>query len=258
MKQLPAKTKKAVTAITVALIWAALWQVLSTVAKRAGLSLLLPSPSETAKALALLVTQKSFYLSCGKTLLRVLTGWLSGLIVGTLLGAVTSFCKPLKAFFAPFLHIVKATPVASFIIAALVLMSAQRVPSFTGFLMSLPVVWANISEGIAAPDKKLLEAAHFFKMSRRNTVKLIYIPAMKPYFAAAATTSMGLSWKACVAAEVICTPSGSVGQGIYNAKVYLETPSLFAWTAVVIIMSILLEALIKAVIKKIGGNEDKA
>lgn len=249
------KLKKALTFLAVTLIWAALWQTLSAAAKRTGLGLLLPSPSETANAFAVLLTQKSFYMSCTKTLLRVVIGWFSGLLVGTILGTVTSFSRPLRAFFSPMLHIVKATPVASFIIAALVLMPSQSVPSYTGFLISLPVVWANIGEGIASPDKKLLEAAYFFKMSKKNLVKFIYIPALKPYFAAAATTSMGLSWKACVAAEVICTPSGSIGQGIYNAKVYLETPSLFAWTIAVIVLSILLEAVIKAVIKAVTEKE---
>ena len=66
---------------------------------------------------------------------------------------------------------------------------------------------------------------------------------------------MGLSWKACIAAEVICTPNGSIGQGIYNAKIYLETPSLFAWTAAVILLSVLLEMLIKTIISKITDTE---
>lgn len=257
MNKMPVRLKKAVTALSVAVIWVLVWQALSAAASRGGLGLLLPAPLQTLAALGELVTQKSFYVSCAKTLLRVVTGWFFGLTTGVILGILTFLSKALKALFSPVLHIVKATPVASFIIAALVLMSAQKVPAFTGFLITLPVVWANISEGLAAPDKKLLEAAAFFKMSKKNTVRFIYVPAIKPYFAAAATTAMGLSWKACVAAEVICTPSGSIGQGIYNAKVYLETPSLFAWTGVVIILSIILEKIIKAVIAKFAGEEQK-
>ena len=244
MNKMPVRLKKAMTALSVAVIWVLVWQALSAAASRGGLGLLLPAPLQTLAALGELVTQKSFYVSCAKTLLRVVTGWFFGLASGIILGILTFLSKALNALFSPVLHIVKATPVASFIIAALVLMSAQKVPAFTGFLITLPVVWANISEGLSAPDKK-------------HTVRFIYIPALKPYFAAAATTAMGLSWKACVAAEVICTPSGSIGQGIYNAKVYLETPSLFAWTGVVIILSIILEKIIKAVISKFTGEEQK-
>ena len=243
------KLKKSLSTVVTAIIWVLIWQVLSTVAKTAGLSLLLPSPIETLKAFGELLTKSDFYISCGKTLLRVLVGWITGMLVGTLLGVLTHICRPLKTFLSPVLHIIKATPVASFIIAALVLMTSKYVPSFTGFLMSLPIVWGNITEGLSSPDKKLLEAAFFFRMTTANKIKYIYIPALKPYFSAAAVTSMGLSWKACVAAEVICTPSDSIGKGIYNAKVYLETPSLFAWTLAVIMLSIILESIIKRVIK---------
>lgn len=256
MKKKPEKkAAKALSTAIAVLIWVMLWQTLSAAAKRAGMSLLLPSPLETLKALAALLAKKSFYISCGKSLLRVIVGWITGLCVGTLLGILTSLFKPLKIFFAPVLHIVKATPVASFIIAALVLMSSKKVPSFTGFLISLPIVWTNITEGLSAPDAKLLEAAHFFRVKRTKLIKYIYFPALKPYLAAAATTSMGLSWKACIAAEVICTPNGSIGQGIYNAKIYLETPSLFAWTAAVILLSVLLERLIKTLISKLTDTE---
>lgn len=256
MRKKPEKrTSKVLSTAISALIWIVLWQALSNAAKRAGMSLLLPSPLETMRAFAELLTQKNFYTSCGRSLLRVIVGWLTGLCAGSLLGIFTSIFKPLKTFFAPVLHIVKATPVASFIIAALVLMSSKKVPSFTGFLISLPIVWTNITEGISAPDSKLIEAAHFFNVKKKNLIKYIYIPALKPYIAAAATTSMGLSWKACIAAEVICTPNGSIGQGIYNAKIYLETPSLFAWTAAVILLSVLLEMLIKTIISKITDTE---
>ncbi len=251
------KTAGALSTTVTVLLWVMLWQALSAAAKRNGMGLLLPSPAETLKALAQLMQTGSFYAACGKSLLRVIAGWFTGMSGGVLLAVLTSIFKPLKTFFSPVLHIVKATPVASFIIAALVVMSSKKVPSFTGFLISLPIVWGNITEGISAPDEKLLEAAHFFNVKKKNLVRYIYIPAIKPYFAAAATTSMGLSWKACIAAEIICTPSESVGQGIYNAKIYLETPSLFAWTATVILLSVILEKLIKISITKFISGEKK-
>ena len=36
-----------------------------------------------------------------------------------------------------------------------------------------------------------------------------------------------------MAAEVIGVPSGSIGEKLYNAKIYLNTPDLFAWTIVI-------------------------
>ena len=44
-----------------------------------------------------------------------------------------------------------------------------------------------------------------------------------------------------MAAEVICTPKYSIGLNLNNAKVYLESEELYAWTIVVVVMSVLIE-----------------
>ena len=64
-----------------------------------------------------------------------------------------------------------------------------------------------------------------------------------PYFRAACGVSLGMCWKAGIAAEIIGIPKGSIGEHLYNAKVYLNTPELFAWTVVIIFVSILFEKL---------------
>jgi NitT/TauT family transport system permease protein len=56
---------------------------------------------------------------------------------------------------------------------------------------------------------------------------------------------MGLAWKSGVAAEVLCQPKLAIGSELYYSKIYLETPELFAWTALVIILSFILEKLFK-------------
>ena len=50
---------------------------------------------------------------------------------------------------------------------------------------------------------------------------------------------MGLAWKSGVAAELISIPSGSIGEKLYSAKVYLMTGDLFAWTAAIVLLSAL-------------------
>lgn len=239
------------TALPVLLVWLAVWYAVSEII---GLELLIPSPSAVLDSFITLIKEKEFYISCLNSLYKVIAGWSLGVISGTLIAVLTSLSRILRELLKPVLHIIKATPVASFIILALVLMSSAYVPVFTCALITVPVVWANISEGILSPDKKILEMAQFFGMPLKKRIEDIYIPAVLPYFSAAATTSMGLSWKAGIAAEVICTPSATIGAGIQNAKIYLETPSLFAWTLTVIVLSMLLEKLLTFILKKHGGK----
>ena len=230
--------------------WIGIWYVASEIV---GMELLIPSPSAVLSAFSELLMEREFYLSCLGSLVKVLSGWAIGIFAGSVLGTLTHLSSVLRAFFQPMLHIIKSTPVASFIVLALVLMSSKAVPVFTCALITAPVIWANVAEGLSSPDKRLLEMANFFNMSRIKKISHIYVPSVLPYFSAAATTTMGLAWKAGIAAEVICSPKNTIGAGISDAKVYLETPSLFAWTITVIILSVLLEKIIGRLLRKTGG-----
>ena len=233
--------------------WLIIWYIASEIV---GMELLIPSPGAVGSAFLALAAEKEFYLSCLGSLVKVLTGWAAGIIAGIILGTLTSLSSILKAFFGPMLHVIKATPVASFIVLALVLMSSKAVPVFTCALITAPVIWANVSEGLSSPDKKLLEMAAVFHMSRKKKITHIFIPSALPYFSAAATTTMGLAWKAGIAAEVICSPKNTIGAGISDAKVYLETPSLFAWTVTVIVLSVILEKIIGRILEGKEGIRD--
>ena len=134
----------------------------------------------------------------------------------------------------------RAIPVASFIILLFVLMSKEHIPTVTSFLMVLPVVWANVDQGVRETDPALLEMARVFRLSPGRVFRHIRLPAVMPFFLAAARTGMGLAWKAGVAAEVLAAPRLGIGRALYEAKVYLESEELFAWTAVIVAISVLL------------------
>ena len=68
-------------------------------------------------------------------------------------------------------------------------------------------------------------------------------------------TAIGLAWKSGVAAEVLCLPKAAIGTQVYYSKIYLETPSLFAWTAVVIVLSMLLERIVRRLLGVKGGRK---
>ena len=232
------RPRKLLRGLIIALLWLGIWQVAALAVNQ---PLLLPGPLQTAGALGKLLGQGAFWASVGSSILRIVSGFLLGIAVGCLLAMVTARFPWWRAFFAPLLSIVKATPVASFIMLALVWIRTNGVPVFATFLVVLPVAWANVAEGIAATDPDLLEMARAYRLTRTQTLRRITWPTVRPYLRAAVMTGMGMAWKGGVAAEVIATPRQSLGSHLYDAKVYLDTPSLFAVTAVVILLSILLE-----------------
>ncbi|MEM1483967.1 ABC transporter permease subunit [Oscillospiraceae bacterium PP1C4] len=226
--------------IGVIALWLLLWQATYLAV---GEDLLLASPFAVFFRILQLIILPSFWSIIGGSLGRIVTGFLLGLLLGTVLAFVTACSRLLYAFFALPMSIVKATPVASFVILALVWISGANLSVFIAFLMVLPLVWSNVHEGICSTDPKLLEMAAVFHLPRVSVLKNITIPAMLPYFLSAVRVGLGFSWKAGVAGEVIAIPAAAIGTQLYNAKIYLETTDLFAWTAVIIILSILLERL---------------
>ena len=176
------------------------------------------------------------------------------MIGGTALAALTARSRILDAVLRPLRGIVKATPVTSFILLALLWLSSGLVPVCISFLMVLPIVWMNLHEALAGVDPQLLEMVAAFHLPWRTRFSRITVPSVKPQFLAACTTSLGFAWKSGVAAEIIALPKRSVGSALYLSKLTLETADLFAWTLLVILLSMLLEGLLVFLLGRIRND----
>ena len=240
---------KYIIGLLIVLFWLLAWQAASLAI---GNTLILPSPLITLQTLFQLVLEISFWKTVALTLLRITLGFISAVLCGAAFAILTAKSLLCKKIFSPILHIVKATPVASFIIITLIWLPKNTIPVFISFLMVLPIIWANVEKGILNINHEFLEMATSFRLSKSSVIKKILIPSVMPYFMAGAVTAMGMAWKAGVAAEVLCTPKFAIGSRLHDSQVYLEIPNLFAWTATVIILSIILEKLFVRIMKKYG------
>jgi len=229
--------------------WLLFWEFISKRASIAGYAFLLPSPITVLITLFQLSGTLDFWQTIWFSFARIVFGFFLALTAGTVLAIGASLSLVIKELISPVLKVIKATPVASFIILALMYISSKNLSVMISFLMVLPMVYANVYQGIKSTDNKLLEMAKVFQLSNRKKIKEIYIPAVMPHFVSAVSVGIGFSWKAGVAAEVIGYPSGSIGERLYEAKLYYMFPELFAWTVVIIIISILFE---KAVLMLLG------
>lgn len=236
------------SAICAVLFWLALWQIAYL---KVAQELLLVSPARAFARLFELAATLPFWDSVLRTCVRVLIGFLLALTLGTLLAAASARFKLVKILLAPLFGVVRVTPVASFIILALLWFTTGDLPVFIAFLMVVPAIWSNVYAGICSADRDLLEMAGIFKLSRSKVFSAIYIPAVMPHFVSACSVGLGFAWKSAIAAEVICLPKAAIGRQLYNAKIYLETADVFAWTIAVVLLSLLIEKLTVAGIKKL-------
>jgi len=238
----------------VAAFWIAVWQLLYLYI---GNMYILPSPLSVGATAAELAASGEFWITIATSFVNIFKGFLLAQITAVFLAILTSKSKIADAVLAPIMAIVKATPIASFIILLLVMLGKDAVPETAAFLIVVPTVWENISSGIKSFDKKLWEVTKIYKFSLMKKIKIFYLPSIMPFYAPAFKATLGMAWKAGIAAEVICNIANTIGGKIYDTKVYLEIPELFAWTAVTVIVSIILEKILMLLINAIGGKERK-
>lgn len=234
-----------------AIFWLAVWWLAALWVDQV---LLIPTPPTVLRRLGELVVTPLFWRSAGFSLLRIFWGTAAGVALGTLAAVATCRVKLADWILSPAIRVVRATPVASFIILVLLWVSTGKVPGVITALMVLPVLWENVSSGIRSADPQLLELARAYQFGRGKTLRYIYLPTLRPHFSAGVYNAIGLAWKSGVAAEVLCLPKAAIGTQVYYSKIYLETPSLFAWTFVVILLSMLLEKLIRRLLRGKGGK----
>jgi NitT/TauT family transport system permease protein len=235
------------------LFWVGVWWLCSLLFDQKWA---LPSPPQVFSALFSVITLKTVFPAVLLSLWGIAKGYLWGMAAGTLLAALTSSVYPLHLLFSPLLTVVKATPIASFILILWMLFAKGQVPAYAVFLVVLPIVWANLEEGFGNADQRLVEMGRSYGFSLWKRIYYIYLPAVYPFFKSAALVALGMAWKAGIAAEVICTPDGTVGKMIFMAKRDLLTDEVFAWTFAVVAVCFLLEKLLALVLSlPYGGRK---
>lgn len=231
------------------LVWLGVWQLGSMAIQQ---EILLASPTAVARALGRLCGTALFWQSIAGSFGRISLGFLLAMAAGGLLAAASHRFPLVETLFRPLMTGIKSTPVASFVILALVWIKAQNLSVFISFLMAFPIAYTNLLAGLRAVDPKLLEMAKVFRVGWMRQFLYLYLPQLWPFLVSAATLSLGLSWKSGVAAEVIGLPRGSIGEQLYQAKIFLATDELFAWTLVVILISMAAEKLLLALLRRAG------
>jgi len=226
----------------------ALWHMLSLYVNQ---RLLLVSPLTVAARLLNIWMEDGFVGTLWFSFGRIVYGFFLAMALGVLLAIPAGKFPVLERMLNPFAFTMKAVPVVSFIIICLIWLKSSQLSVFITFLMVFPIVYTNLLQGMKSLDAGMLQMASVFEIGWPRRIYYIYIPHLKPYFVSACDVSLGMSWKAGIAAEVIGIPSGSIGEQLYYARIYLNTTDLFAWTVIAVIICILFEKFFLYMIRRV-------
>ena len=241
------KQKQLFRRVGAVVFWLAVWQC---AAMAVGQEVFLVSPLQALHTLLGLLPRKEFWQRVCFSSGRILLGFALGTGVSAVLAAAAESCPAAETLLAPVMQLVKATPVASFIILALVWVRGSSLSVLISFLMVLPVMYSAVRTGIESADPQLLEMAQVFSLPLGRRLRAVWLPAVLPAFRQGYSVALGICWKSGVAAEVIGLPDGSIGDALYRAKITLSTGELFAWTFVIILLSVGFEKLFLALLRR--------
>lgn len=256
-KPFPGSGKRRLMILTKAAVltfWLLVWQLAYLAVDR---ELYLPAPLTVLHRLSELVRLKAFWVDTLWSVKRVAEGFVLALTLSVLLGVVSGLSRLMHALVSPVVTAIKATPVMSFIMIALFWFSSGQVPVFICFLMCFPIVWTPMVEGIRNMDRQLLDMSRVFRVRLGVRIRKLYIPSLLPYFTPACLNALGFGWKVGVAAEVLSHPARSIGSHLYEAKAYLDSAELFAWTVVVIVLSMGFERLFTLLIRRLPAGKSE-
>lgn len=233
------------------LFWLLVWQIAAVFMKN---SIVFVGPVDMLRSLLDQIQQSEFWLSLWNSMAKIMGGFLCAFLAGILFAVLAWRLPLIETLLEPVIQLAKSVPVASLVVLLLIFMGSENLSIVLVFLMAFPMIYVNMGQGLAHVDTKLLEMAQVFHMSPWKQFLYLYRPAFLPFLISGSKIALGMSWKSGVAGEIIGVPSHSIGEQLYMAKIYLNTESLFAWTLVIILLSIFFEKLFLFLLKKAGGK----
>jgi NitT/TauT family transport system permease protein len=224
-----------------------LWALASA---RIGKEIILPNPLVTMAQLWHLLTSGQFWVHLGATLGRGLLGFSLAFLTGLVCGLLSGRCPTFRTFFHLWLTVIRSTPSMALILLALIWFKANTVTLFVTFLVVFPLITQNAMEGLAQIDPELQEMAQLYQVSLHRRIRRLYLPAIMPYLATGTAAGLGITWKVMIAAEVLAYPRLGIGTRMDTARTYLETAEVFAWTLVIIAISLFFDRLLDTLLRK--------
>ena len=239
-------TEKRLIRLLSVLFWLAVWHIAAVIVSQ---RILIVSPVDVVIRLLELLHQPAVWKAGVFSTLRIAGGFLLALASAVVLAMLSSRLKCVKILLEPLVQAFKTIPVASIVIVVLIWVSSRNLSVIISFMMVFPVLYSNLLSSIEDTDWKMLEMAEAYRLSFCSRLRLVYLPQVCPYFLSSASLALGLAWKSGVAAEVIGIPDGSLGELLYDAKVFFATADVFAYTLLIVILSVCFEQITKAAIR---------
>lgn len=195
---------------------------------------LVPPPSTVWQSLSEFYASGDLTRHIGATLARVASGFALGLVLATVIGALTGFSTTLRRLLDPTVQALRAIPsiawVPLFVLWFGIFEASKVALIATGAFFP---IYLSLMSGILSVDRKLVEVGRVYQLGPVGMVTRILLPAALPAWLTGVRGGLGLAWMFVIAAELMGASEGLGyllvdGQMIGNAAQIMGALVLFA------------------------------
>lgn len=221
----------------------AVWQVLSSTGVLA--EDVLASPAQIVTTAAKLLAEGTLQSATSTSITRVVVGFLIGATVGLVLATVAGLSRIGEDAVDPPMQMLRTLPHFGLIPLFIVWMGIGEMPKIALIAMGVTFpLYLNTFAGIRSVDRKLLEAAHTLRLTRRQRLRHVVLPGALPQALVGLRQSLGVAWLSLIVAETVSADAG-LGYLINDAREFLKTDVIVVGLAVYSLLGLLTDTLVR-------------
>jgi NitT/TauT family transport system permease protein len=215
-----------------------LWQIIAMIVNQ---SVILPSFLDVLNRLVYILSDVSFYNHLFITLFRVILGTLSAFILSFIFAILSYDFKLINQGLKPLVLVSKTIPNITYILLVLIWFSREMSVFFVTLLILFPVLYTQISTGLLGINPEHLEVLKLYPETYFHRLTKVIIPLIRISLFEGLKGALSLGFKVGVMAEILGQVQPGLGYLMHIARMNFETVDLFAYTAIMIMVVVLIE-----------------
>lgn len=217
------------------------WKLASALVSR---EIILPAPERTAMEIVRIVSSPTFFETVVTTLRRVAVSFGMAVLASIVVGLAAGLARTVEDMLHAPVTVMRSVPTMGVILLSLIWLNSEGAPLLVCALVTFPIMYAAMVAAIRAVDPLLSEMHRVFHIGFWRRVRHFYLPSVVPHLRAGMAVALGLNVKVMIAAEVLSQPQVGIGTMFQIERARLNTPGVFAWSAIVVVLAAVLDAIL--------------
>ena len=239
----------------------AIWQLVYLSGFKSGI---LPGPAATLSDLWHQMHGALLWTAVGTTLRRAVIGFALALVIGTVVGALVSRIRPLRAAVGSLITALQTLPSIVWVPFAIILFGANTTAIlFVIVMTAAPAIANGLIAGADFLPPLLLRAGKTMGLRRVSLYRHVIMPATLPAFVNGLKQGWAFGWHGLIAAEIVVIILGQPSLGVLLSNDQDQAAMSSAISIIIVILAIgiavdLLFNLVNGRIRRRWGVADNA